>query len=107
MCACQDQCAGRTGPDRDGRGIKVVELLDSAARKLDNDLTDQQGTVGRLDEAIALQEQSLEIKRRVLPRAHRFLRIAVEHMIFLLNKAGREAEKAPYEAELKALSGGN
>lgn len=50
------------------------------------------GRAGRLPEAIALQEQSLAIKRRVLPSNHPFFAAALASMANLYGKTGLSAE---------------
>ena len=59
-------------PTRDGREIKVVELLDNAAKKLETDLADQpaqrtnlQDTLARTYSALGLYQQAIPLQEQV------------------------------------------
>lgn len=59
-------------PTRDGREIKVVELLDGAAKKLETDLADQpdqrtrlQTTLGKTYYALGLSQQAIPLQEQV------------------------------------------
>jgi tetratricopeptide (TPR) repeat protein len=54
-------------PSRDGREIKVVELLDRAAEKLNTDLSSQSGQQARLQAALGSTYYSLSLHREAIP----------------------------------------
>ncbi|MCX6874834.1 MAG: serine/threonine-protein kinase, partial [Verrucomicrobia bacterium] len=71
-------------PTRDGHGIKVVELLDKAAAKLDSDLATQparraklQATLGRTYLALKLNQQAISLFEKV--RDYHLSTVGPEH----------------------------
>ena len=71
-------------PTRDGRTIKVVELLDKAAEKLDSDLTSQpdhraklQATLGQTYNALGLFGQAIPLREKV--RDYYLATLGAEH----------------------------
>jgi hypothetical protein len=59
----------------------------------------------RLGEAIALQEQSLVVQRRVIPPADSFFQASLGHLVKLYEKAGRAREAEILSGELSDLQG--
>ena len=66
-------------------------------------LAQSYAAIDRLDEAIKLQEESLAIKRRVLPPNHPFFAIALGNMADCYEKADRIEDAAKLRAKLEAL----
>ena len=105
-------------PKRDGRTIKVVELLDNAAKKLEADLaaqpakrTELQATLGETydalglaRQAIPLQEQVLAFRRKVNGREHADTLGAMHSLAISYFHAGRRDEATKMQEEELSLS---
>lgn len=71
-------------PDRDGREIKVVEILDQAASRLEEDFIDQPLALARMSSTISRTYNGLGLPTKALPLAEQ------AHQIFLENVGPRD-----------------
>jgi serine/threonine protein kinase len=104
-------------PERDGRNIKVVELLDTAGKKLESELAGQPAQRARLQsvlgntwhalglyrEAVALKEKALEYHRANSGASHAATRDAMGDLSISLVYAGRLDEALKLSEELVEL----
>jgi eukaryotic-like serine/threonine-protein kinase len=106
-------------PGKDGRQVKVADVLDRATKEIDRSLSDQPGVaaamhetlgmtyqgLGLHDEAIAHFKDMLEIRRTTLGEEHPETLISMVSLAVLERAKGAEGAKSSEEMLRRALDG--
>jgi serine/threonine protein kinase len=109
--------SSRPGEKLGGRGVKVADVLDRAAKKLETDLAGQPGrraylqavlghtyhALGLNHKAIELQEEALEFYREELDNDHSAVVGAMNNLAVLYREAGRPDEALGMREQVLAL----